>query len=63
VEITAIEQGYKWTNIYYDYRTGLGITYRGIGKPIEIGQQRNNKQGCKPKYYNCNKFGHMAKDC
>jgi len=35
--ITAVEQGYEWTNIYYDYRTGSGITYRGIGKPIEIG--------------------------
>ena len=30
---------------------------------MEIGQQQNNGQGCKPKCYNYNKFGHMAKDC
>jgi len=32
--ITAVGQGYKWTNICYDYRTGSGITYGEIGKPI-----------------------------
>jgi len=37
--ITAVGQGYKWTNIYYDYRTGSEITYRGMGKPMEIGRQ------------------------
>jgi len=34
-----------------------------MDKPIEIGRQQNNKQGHKPKCYNCNKFGHIAKDC
>ena len=63
VAITAVEQGYEWTNIYYDYRTGSGITYGGMGKPMEIEQQQNNRQGCKAKCYNCNRFGHMAKDC
>jgi len=63
VAITAVGQGYEWTNIHYDYRTGSGITYGGIDKPMEIGQQQNNGQGCKPKCYNYNKFGHMAKDC
>ena len=62
VAITTVGQGYKWTNIYYDYRTGSGITYEEIDKPMEIGQQRNNKQGHKPKCYNCNKFRHMTKD-
>jgi len=33
-----------------------------MDKPMEIGQQRNNKQGHKPKCYNYNKFGHMTKD-
>jgi len=37
VAITAVEQGYKWTNICYGYRTGSGITYGEMGKPIEIG--------------------------
>jgi len=61
--ITAVGQGYKWTNIHYDCRTGSGITYGGMGKPMEIGQQQNNGQGHKTKCYNCNKFRHIAKDC
>jgi len=63
VAITVVRQGYKWTNICYDYRTGSGITYGGMGKPIEIGRQQNNGQGYKPKCYNYNKVGHIAKDC
>jgi len=63
VAITAVGQGYEWTNIRYDYRTGSGITYEGMGKLMEIEQQQNNGQGRKLKYYNCNKFEHMAKDC
>jgi len=63
VAITAVGQGYEWTNIHYDYRTGSRITYGGMGKPMEIGRQQNNGQGRKPKCYNCNKFGHIAKDC
>ena len=63
VAITTVGQGYEWTNICYDYRTGSGITYEEIDKPIKIGRQQNNGQGCKAKCYNCNRFGHMAKDC
>jgi len=37
VAITAVGQGYKWTNIHYNYKTGSGITYGGMGKPMEIG--------------------------
>jgi len=43
VAITGVKQRYKWTNICYDYRTGSEITYRGIGKPMEIERQQNNK--------------------
>jgi len=63
VAITTVGQGYEWTNIRYGYKTGSGITYRGIGKPMEIERQQNNRQGRKPKCYNCNKFRHIAKDC
>jgi len=37
VTITVVGQEYEWTNICYNYRTGLGITYGEIGKPMEIG--------------------------
>ena len=36
VAITAVGQGYEWISIRYDYRTGSGITYGGIEKPMEI---------------------------
>jgi len=38
VAIIAVGQGYEWTNICYDYRTGSEITYEGMGKLIEIEQ-------------------------
>jgi len=63
VAIIAVGQESEWTNICYDYRTGSGITYGEMDKLIEIGQQKNNKQRHKPKCYNCNRFGHMEKDC
>ena len=40
-----------------DRRTGTGLTYGGSGQPMEIGQTRPVK--C----YNCNKTGHMAREC
>ena len=61
VAITVVEQEYKWTNICYNYRTGSGITYREMGKSMEIERQRNNTEEHKPKYYNCNKFGYCHK--
>jgi len=63
VVITAVGQGYKWTNICYNYRTGSKITYEGISKPMEIERQLKSIEGCKTKCYNCNKFGYIAKDC
>ena len=60
VAITVVEQEYKQTNICYNYRTGSGIIYREMGKYMEIERQRNNIEGHKPKYYNCNKFGHLV---
>ena len=42
----------------------MGITYGGIGQPMEIGCQKPtyNAKG-EPKYFNYNTYGHMAKDC
>jgi len=34
-----------------------------MGKLMEIEGQQNNKQEHKTKCYNCNRFGHIAKDC
>ena len=39
-----------------DVKTGTGTTYGGSGKPMEI-----DRTG--PRCYNCNGFGHMAREC
>ena len=30
---------------------------------MDIGKSNNNFKDEKPKYFNCNKYGHMAKEC
>jgi len=42
---------------------GTEITYRGRGQPMDIGKTNNNFKDEKPKYFNYNKYGHMAKKC
>jgi len=61
--ITSVGQGYKSTEGCHDYKTNTGITYRGRGQPMDIGKSNNNFKDGKPKYLNCNKYGHIAKEC
>lgn len=46
-----------------DYRTGTGMVYGGRGQPMEIGRNLPKYKDGKPKCFNCNTYGHMAKDC
>jgi len=39
------------------------MTYRGQGQPMDIGKSNDNSKDEKPKYFNCNKYSHMAKEC
>ena len=39
------------------------MTYRGQGQPMDIGKSNNNFKNGKPKCFNYNKYGHMAKKC
>ena len=39
------------------------MTYKGQGQPIDIRKSNNNFKNGKPKYFNCNKYGHIAKEC
>ena len=64
VAITLVRQGYESIENIYDYRTGLGITYRGREAPIDIGKPKDNcnKDG-KPRCFNCNIYRYMTKNC
>ena len=64
VTITSVRQGYESIENRHDYRTGLGITYRCRGASIDIGKPKNNyNKDEKPRCFNCNVYGHIAKDC
>jgi len=63
VAITSVGQEYESTEGRHDYKTGTGTTYGGKGQPMDIGKSNNNFKDGKPKCFNCNKYGHMAKEC
>ena len=61
--ITSVGQGYESTEGRHDYKTSMGIIYGGRGQPMDIGKSNDNFKDGKPKCFNCNKYGHMAKEC
>jgi len=63
VAITSVEQEYELTEEHHDYKTDTGTTYGGRRQQIDIGKSNNNFKDGKPKCFNCNKYGHMAKKC
>ena len=63
VAITSVGQGYESTEGRHDYKTSTGMTYRGRRQPMDIGKSNDNVKDGKPKCFNCNKYGHMAKEC
>jgi len=63
VAITSVEQGYESTKERQDYKTATGTTYRGRGQPMDIGRSDDNFKDRKLKCFNCNKYGHMVKEC
>ena len=62
MKITSVEQRYESTEEWHDYKTGTGITYGRRGQLIDIGKSNDNFKDRKPKYFNCNKYGHMSKE-
>jgi len=63
VAITSVRQGYKSIKRQNDYKTGIGITYRGQEQPMDIRKSNDNFKDGKPKCFNCNKYKHIAKKC
>jgi len=62
VVITSVEQEYESTEGHHDYKIGTGTIYGGRGQPMDIRKSNNNFKDRKPKCFNCNKYGHMAKE-
>ena len=62
--ITSVGQEYEFMESQHDYRMRIGTTFRGREAPMNIGKFQDNfdKDG-KPKYFNCNIYGHIVKEC
>ena len=63
VAIISVGQGYESIEGRQDYKTATGTTYGGRGQPMDIGKSNDNFKDRKLKCFNCNKYGHMAKEC
>jgi len=63
VAITSVGQGYESTEGQHNYKTNTGTTYGGRGQSMDIGKSNENFKDGKPKCFNCNKYGYMAKEC
>jgi len=63
VAITLVGQEYEFTEGQHDYKTSTGTTYEGRGQPMDIGKSNNNLKDRKPKCFNWNKYGYIAKEC
>ena len=63
VVIALVGQGYESTEEQHNYKTGIGTTYGERGLPMNIGKSKKNFKDGKPRYFNYNLYGHIAKDC
>ena len=62
VAITSVGQEYKSTEIWQDYRTGIGTIYEGRGIYMNIGKAKENfNKDRKPRCFNCNIYKHITK--
>jgi len=64
IAITSVGQEYESTKSQQDYKTGIDMTYRERGIPMDIGKTRENfDKDRKSKCFNCNIYRHMVKEC
>ena len=61
--IMSVGQGYESTEGHHNYKTSTRIMYGRRGQPMDIGRSNENFKDGKPKCFNCNKYGYMAKEC
>ena len=63
VVIISVDQEYKLTKEWYDYKTRTGTVYKKQKMLIDIGKAKDNyNKDKRPKYFNYNKYKHMAKE-
>ena len=63
IVIILVGQEYESMEGQHDYKTETGTTHGRQGQPMNIGKLNNNFKDRKPKCFNCNKYGHIAKEC
>ena len=62
--IISVEQDYKSTEEWHDYKTSTGTIYRGQEISMNIGKTKDNyNKDKRPKCFNYNKYGHITKKC
>ena len=63
VAITLVGQAYKSMESRNDYKTNTGTMFRGQGMPMNIEKMQDNfDEQKRPKCFNCNTYGHIAKE-
>ena len=61
--ITSVEQKYKSTESWHNYKTETGITFEGKEVPMNIGKSKDNfNKDVKPRCFDCNIYKHIAKE-
>jgi len=64
VAITSVRQGYEFTKGRQDYQIRSEIIYRGRETLMDIWKSKDNyNKNKKLRYFNCNAYRHIAKDC
>ena len=60
--IQSVKQRYESTERCHDYKTDTRMTYRKREQPMDIRKSNDNFKDGKPKCFNCNKYGHIARE-
>ena len=63
VVITSVGQGFESIEGLNDYKTSTRTTYGRREQLMDIGKSNKNFKDGKPKCFNYNKYGHIAKEC
>jgi len=63
IAIISVGQGYESMEGRHNYKTSTETTYGSRGQPMDIRKSNNNFKDGKPKCFNYNKYGYMAKKC